>query len=59
MLIFAGILYAVDAKFSILLKIGAEGGVMSSGGPDVELEADVVDGPVSTEWLLLILIPKY
>lgn len=41
-----GILYAIDAKFSILIKIMAVGGPLSSGGPDMVLEADVVDGPV-------------
>ena len=41
-----GILYAIDAKFSILIKITAIGGPLSSGGPDVDLEADVVEGPV-------------
>lgn len=39
-------MYAIDAKFSILIKITAIGGPLSSGGPDVDLEADVVEGPV-------------
>lgn len=42
-----GVLYAVDAKFSILMKISAVGGPLSSGGPTIVLEADVADGPVS------------
>ncbi len=48
MLLWTGILYAIDAKFSILIKITANGRPLSSGGPDIELEADVVEGPVST-----------
>eukprot|EP00903_Cladosiphon_okamuranus_P014013 g13031.t1 len=54
-----GIMYAIDAKFSILIKITATDGPTSSvmpstssaslsasGGPTVLLEADVLEGPV-------------
>lgn len=42
-----GVLYAIDAKFSILMRISAVGGPLSSGGPTIVLEADVAEGPVS------------
>lgn len=41
-----GVLYAIDAKFSILMRISAVGGTLSGGGPDVVLEADPLLGPV-------------
>lgn len=39
-------MYAVDAKYSILMRISAIGGAISSGGPSIVLEADVLEGPV-------------
>lgn len=42
---FTGILYMIDAQYSILLRITVVGGG-SSPGPDVVLEADVTSGPV-------------
>ncbi|CAM9249240.1 unnamed protein product, partial [Hapterophycus canaliculatus] len=44
-----GIMYAIDAKYSILMRISAIGGTLSSGGPSIVLEADVIDGPVPLE----------
>ncbi|CAM9670320.1 unnamed protein product, partial [Sphacelaria rigidula] len=41
-----GILYAIDAKFSILMRISVNG---SSPGPYVVLEADVVEGELPLE----------
>lgn len=39
-------MYAIDAKYSILMRISAIGGAISSGGPSIVLEADVLEGPV-------------
>lgn len=46
-----GILYAIDAKISVLIKITVENGTTSavSSGPDVVLEADVTEGMVRIE----------
>lgn len=47
-----GIMYAIDAKFSILIKIMATDGPLTpvtSGGPTIVLEADVLEGPVSNK----------
>lgn len=41
-----GILYAVDAKFHILIKIYAPEGSIGSSGPNVVLRADITTGPV-------------
>lgn len=46
-----GILYAIDAKISVLIKITVENGTTSavSSGPDVVLEADTTEGMVRIE----------
>ncbi|CAM9610829.1 unnamed protein product, partial [Ectocarpus sp. 12 AP-2014] len=41
-----GIMYAIDAKYSILIKIMAIDGPLTSGGPTIVLEADALEGPV-------------
>jgi len=46
-----GILYAIDAKIAVLIKITVEDGITSavSRGADVVLEADVTEGMVRIE----------
>lgn len=49
-------LYAVDAKIHVLMSITAAGGVLSSGGPTIVLESDVLEGPVRSERVVVAMV---